>query len=97
MGDVKEKFMPAKQKKEELEKRALEAPAAPKPSTIFEQLGRIEEDKEGDIYRRLEEVGVRRGKEAFEEFQRLKPGKREDIYNELRKQIKPSKRKPNRK
>ena len=97
LGALKEKFMPAKQKKEELEKRALEAPAAPKPSTIFEQLGRIEEDKEGDIYRRLEEVGVRRGKEAFEEFQRLKPGKREDIYNELRKQIKPSKRKPNRK
>ena len=97
LGALKEKFMPPKQKKEELEKRALEAPAAPKPSTIFEQLGRSEEDKEGDIYRRLEEVGVRRGKEAFEEFQRLKPGKREDIYNELRKQIKPSKRKPNRK
>ncbi|MBU0535848.1 MAG: hypothetical protein KKE20_02710 [Nanoarchaeota archaeon] len=66
-------------------------PEAPKPNTIFDELGLIQGAKEGDIYKMLEEAVPKKDqKKAFEELDKMMSGKNTDVYNELRKYIKPT-------
>lgn len=97
LGALKEKFMPSK--KEGIEED-LKAPSAPKPQTVFEELGRIggpsrekekAEEETEDVYRRLDTIQKKGERGAFDALGDIGP-KDKDVYDELRKYVKPEKK-----